>query len=113
MEQAMPAMELTLAELAAAMKVTGSRIIGLIKKDGLPGYETGSEWRFRIDDVSVWMIHRSGVCTARKNRPRQLVTRNKSIAREPEMVSFKPSSKTGPHSDRAPARREIRYRRKA
>jgi excisionase family DNA binding protein len=113
MEQGIPTMELTLAELAAAMKVTESRIIGLIKNDGLPGYESGCQWRFRIDEVSDWMCHRSRVCTARKNRPRQLVARNKSIAREPEMLSLKPLSKTSPHSDRAPARREIRYRRKA
>src|ERR1700683_4755284 len=113
MEQGMPTMELTLAELAAAMKVTESRIIGLIKNDGLPGYETACEWRFRIDEVSAWMSHRSLTCTARKNRPRQLVVLNKSIAREPETPSFKHLSKTTPHSDRAFARREIRYRRKA
>ena len=113
MEQGSPTMELTLAELAAAMKVTESRILALIKKDGLPGYETGSEWRFQIEDVSDWMSHRSSVCTARKNRPRQLVVRNKSVAREAEMASFKHLAKTGAHSDRAPARRDIRYRREA
>ena|ERR1700730_9331857 len=112
MEQVTPTMELTLADLAAAMRVTESRIIGLIKNDGLPGRDIGSHWSFRIDEVSDWMIYRSRVCTARKNRPRQLVARNKSIAREPEMTSFKHLSKT-PHSDRAPARRELRYRRKA
>jgi len=113
MEQGVPTMELTLAELALAMKVTESRIIGLIRNDGLPGHESGSEWRFRIEEVSDWMTHRSRVCTARKNRPRQLLARNKSIAREPEMTSFKHLSKTSVHSDRAPARREMRFRRKA
>jgi len=113
MEQGIPTMELTLAQLAAAMKVTESRIIGLINNDGLPGHETASEWRFRIDEVSAWMSDRSRVCTVRKNRPRQLASRNISVAREPEMPSFKHLSKTTPHSDRAPARREIRYRRKA
>ena len=112
MEQGTSAREITLAELAAAMQVTKSRIIGLIKNDGLPGYEIAGEWRFRIEEVSDWMSDRSRVCTARKNRPRKLVAQN-STARGPEMPTFNHISKTAPHSDRSPARREIRYRRKA
>jgi excisionase family DNA binding protein len=104
MEQSANAMELTLAELAALMKAGESRIIRLIKTAGLPGYQTANEWRFRIEDISAWMSDVSRISTVRRNRPRKLAVPNQQSAHR---------SKSATHSDRAPSRIEIRYRRKA
>jgi len=46
---------MTVAELAAYLRVHPSTIYRLLKAHKLPGFRIGSDWRFNIEDIDRWL----------------------------------------------------------
>jgi len=49
---------LTLEELAGYLRVHPSTIYRLLRKNQLPAFKVGSDWRFNLDSVDRW-IHQA------------------------------------------------------
>jgi excisionase family DNA binding protein len=45
---------LTVSELAQHLKIHPTTVYRLIKKQGLPGFKIGSDWRFNIEAIDRW-----------------------------------------------------------
>jgi excisionase family DNA binding protein len=46
---------LTLEELADYLRVHPSTIYRLLRKNQLPAFKVGSDWRFNLDSVDKWI----------------------------------------------------------
>ncbi len=46
---------LTVAELAKYLRVHPATVYRLLKNGTLPGFRVGSDWRFRAEDVDLWL----------------------------------------------------------
>jgi excisionase family DNA binding protein len=44
----------TVKELAEYLGIHTSTVYRLLKRDQLPGFKVGSDWRFNEDDIEVW-----------------------------------------------------------
>lgn len=50
----------TVKEIAEYLSVHQSTIYRLIKRREIPCFKIGSDWRFRIDEISKWISAKSG-----------------------------------------------------
>lgn len=46
---------MTVKEVAAFLQVHPSQIYRLIKRNAIPGFRLGSDWRFSKDEVVRWL----------------------------------------------------------
>jgi len=46
---------LTAAELATFLRCNKATIYRLANAGELPGFKLGSDWRFRVDDIELWL----------------------------------------------------------
>ena len=49
---------LTATELSDYLRVHRSTIYRLLRKGELPGFKIGSDWRFNIEAIDNWRLHR-------------------------------------------------------
>ena len=54
---------MTLAEVAAYLRIHASTVYRLLKHDQIPAFRVGSDWRFRREVIDQWRHERE---TARK-----------------------------------------------
>ena len=45
---------LTLEEVASYLKVHPSTIYRLLKRQGIPAFKVGSDWRFNLESIDRW-----------------------------------------------------------
>jgi excisionase family DNA binding protein len=50
-----PSPVMTLHEVAAYLRVHTSTVYRLLKKDKLPAFKFGSDWRFNREAIEAWM----------------------------------------------------------
>jgi len=46
---------MTLEEIAHYLRVHRSTIYRLLKKQALPGFKMGSDWRFNVESIDRWL----------------------------------------------------------
>ena len=65
---------MTVPEVSAYLRVHSSTIYRLLKKDALPAFKIGADWRFYRDDVDKWAHARTLGGPMKLNaRPEQVV----------------------------------------
>jgi excisionase family DNA binding protein len=47
-----------LSELAEYLRVHPTTIYRLIKRDELPAFKMGSDWRFNLEDINQWLAQK-------------------------------------------------------
>ncbi|MGA9722697.1 MAG: helix-turn-helix domain-containing protein [Candidatus Binatus sp.] len=50
---------MTVPELAAYLRVHDSTIYRLLKRNALPGFRVGSDWRFLKSSIDGWLVDQS------------------------------------------------------
>jgi excisionase family DNA binding protein len=49
---------ITIGELAEYLRVHRSTLYRLLKKQQLPGFKIGSDWRFNVEAIDQWRMQR-------------------------------------------------------
>lgn len=49
---------MTVKELAAYLRVHQSTVYRLIKRDAIPCFKIGSDWRFHVESIDRWLENR-------------------------------------------------------
>jgi excisionase family DNA binding protein len=52
---------LTVGELASYLRVHRSTVYRLLKKQQLPGFKIGSDWRFNVEAIDQWRMQQAVV----------------------------------------------------
>jgi excisionase family DNA binding protein len=50
---------LTMKDLCDLLHVHQSTVYKLVKKGKIPGFQIGSDWRFRRDQIERWLVERT------------------------------------------------------
>jgi excisionase family DNA binding protein len=50
---------ITISELSEYLRVHRSTLYRLLKKQQLPGFKIGSDWRFNIEAIDQWRIQQA------------------------------------------------------
>jgi excisionase family DNA binding protein len=50
---------ITISELSEYLRVHRSTLYRLLKKEQLPGFKIGSDWRFNIEAIDQWRIQQA------------------------------------------------------
>jgi excisionase family DNA binding protein len=50
---------ITVGELAGYLRVHRSTVYRLLKKQQLPGFKIGSDWRFNLEAIDRWRMQQS------------------------------------------------------
>ena len=50
---------ITIGELAEYLRIHRSTLYRLLKKQQLPGFKIGSDWRFNVEEIDRWRMRRS------------------------------------------------------
>jgi excisionase family DNA binding protein len=50
---------ITVGELAGYLRVHRSTVYRLLKKQQLPGFKIGSDWRFNLEAIDKWRMQQS------------------------------------------------------
>jgi excisionase family DNA binding protein len=51
----------TIGELAEYLRVHRSTLYRLLKKQRLPGFKIGSDWRFNVEAIDQWRMQQGAV----------------------------------------------------
>lgn len=69
---------LTVNELAHYLRVHRSTIYRLLKKEQLPGFKIGSDWRFNVEVIDEWRLKQgAGLLSEALSEERPLQTRRR------------------------------------
>jgi excisionase family DNA binding protein len=49
---------ITIGELAEYLRVHRSTLYRLLKRQQLPGFKIGSDWRFNVEVIDEWLMRR-------------------------------------------------------
>lgn len=52
---------ITISELAEYLRVHRSTLYRLLKKQQLPGFKIGSDWRFNIEAIDQWRMQQAEI----------------------------------------------------
>jgi excisionase family DNA binding protein len=52
---------ITIGELAEYLRVHRSTLYRLLKKQQIPGFKIGSDWRFNVEVIDQWLMQQGAV----------------------------------------------------
>ncbi len=69
---------LTVQEVSKYLRVHPSTIYRMLKKNQLPAFRVGSDWRFTVEAIDKWRAEAEQVRTGSRRKSRWLISRNAS-----------------------------------
>ena len=48
---------ITISELSEYLRIHRSTLYRLLKKQQIPGFKIGSDWRFNVETIEQWRMH--------------------------------------------------------
>jgi excisionase family DNA binding protein len=79
---------MTVKEMAEYLRVHPCTIYRLLRRQAMPGFKIGSDWRFNVETIDVWRLSSTAeVDTAVKRRA--AISRGKSAHRRGQAIGLR------------------------